>query len=80
MLTVPPWVRPHQYWWRRTHELCPPLPAALGCGQGQGGGWLRKRTSLRGGPSIGQDTRTERSDVCVNYVGGCCASIRSVYV
>jgi hypothetical protein len=25
-------------------------------------------------------TRLERSDVCVNYVGGCCASIRSVYV
>jgi hypothetical protein len=59
MLTVPPWVRPHQYWWRRTHELCPPLPAALGCGQGQGGGWLRKRTSLRGGPSIGQALPSE---------------------
>jgi hypothetical protein len=20
-LHLPPWVRPHQYWWRRTHDL-----------------------------------------------------------
>ena len=33
---VPSWVRPHQYWWRRTHDLVPPCPQPLVAAKGKG--------------------------------------------